>query len=308
MAFGHNWVVLSVVVPFPWNKEKAIAVPVLWRLYRPEKYTPPSQYRKRTELARELIQIFASWVPSDMRIHVIGDSKYACKTILRALPPGVDFTGPVIMLYGQPETNLGPGRPRKKGKRLLSPKELADCETVPWRKVKLDIYGNITVLVKEQVGIWYRVAPGRLVRVIVTRDPRGRMKDGAYFTTQTELCCKDILRVFSKRRTLELCFRDAKQYFGIEKPQNGWWRRRRGRRQKKKKPGPNPTGKIGRQAILHTLPFIFSVYGILVVWYFQYGNREEDLKLARKFCPWYRHKKEVSFQDMLNAARRHLRK
>ena len=152
------------------------------------------------------------------------------------------------------------------------------------------------------------MAPGRLVRVIVTRDPRGRMKDGAYFTTQTELCCKDILRVFSKRWALELCFRDAKQYLGIEEPQNGWWRRRRGRRQKKKKPGPNPTGKIGRQAILHTLPFIFSVYGILVVWYFQYGNREEDLKLARKFCPWYRHKKEVSFQDMLNAARRHLRK
>ena len=33
-AFGHNWVVLSIWVPLPWNPERGIAVPVLVRLYR----------------------------------------------------------------------------------------------------------------------------------------------------------------------------------------------------------------------------------------------------------------------------------
>jgi len=54
-SFGHNWVVLSLWVPLPWNRERGMAIPVLFRLYRPKKRCPKSRYRKRTELASEML-------------------------------------------------------------------------------------------------------------------------------------------------------------------------------------------------------------------------------------------------------------
>ncbi|MGH6932575.1 MAG: hypothetical protein ACREEE_09100, partial [Dongiaceae bacterium] len=65
-SFGHSWVVLALWVPLPWNAERGIAVPILFRLYRPKKRCPEGKYRKRTELAAELLAILASWLPADM--------------------------------------------------------------------------------------------------------------------------------------------------------------------------------------------------------------------------------------------------
>ena len=61
-AFGHNWVVLSVHVPYPWNPDRGIAIPVLFRLYRAKKRCPQTHYRKRTVLAEEMLRILVSWL------------------------------------------------------------------------------------------------------------------------------------------------------------------------------------------------------------------------------------------------------
>ena len=50
-AFGHNWVVLAIWIPLPWNLDRGVAIPVLFRLYRSKKRCPQKDYRKRTELA-----------------------------------------------------------------------------------------------------------------------------------------------------------------------------------------------------------------------------------------------------------------
>ena len=59
---GHNWVVLAVHVRCPWNLDRGWAIPVLWRLYRAPRRCPPSEYRKRNELAVEMIAILAGWL------------------------------------------------------------------------------------------------------------------------------------------------------------------------------------------------------------------------------------------------------
>jgi len=67
-CFGHCWVVLAVLVPVPFSS-RAWALPVLFRLYRNKKECAKKghPYRKKTELARELVDRFVNWV-GDRRI------------------------------------------------------------------------------------------------------------------------------------------------------------------------------------------------------------------------------------------------
>ena len=84
-SFGHSWVIICVVISLPWNEARHIAVPVAFRLYRGKKHCPPGQYRKRTELAREMVAMMLNWIPEERKVVLIGDSEYACQTLVRDL-------------------------------------------------------------------------------------------------------------------------------------------------------------------------------------------------------------------------------
>lgn len=93
-AFGHCWVVLSVVVRFPFSC-RPWALPVLFRLYRSKKECAKNRegkYRKKTELARDMLDIVCSWSTGD-RFRVSADSAYANATVLSDLPANFDFVG-----------------------------------------------------------------------------------------------------------------------------------------------------------------------------------------------------------------------
>lgn len=309
-AFGHNWVVLSLWVPLPWNPERGVALPILFRLYRSKKRCPPRDYRKRTELAAEMLAILALWLKSERRLIVVGDSEYACHTLVQSLLPGVHFIGPMVKdaaFYDPPELQRGRGRPRTKGRRLPSPLQLAHDDSIRWKAVTLPIYGReVPALIKTQVGLWYRVAGTRAGRMILTRDPKGRIEDRAYFCTDPDFTVEQIAQGFSRRWAQEVLHRDVKQHLGLEDPQNGWWRRPHGARARKKIPGPQPHALRGEQAVRHTIPLAFVSYTLVCVWYLKHGSASADVRRARELAPWYRQKREPSFADMLNAARREL--
>jgi SRSO17 transposase len=307
-AFGHNWVVLAIAVTPPWNTERRFAIPVLFRLYRSKKRTPAAQYRKRTELAAELLRLVLDALPDGHPVHVVGDAEYACQTLVRSLSAQVHFTGPMTMnaaLYAKPKPYRGMGRPRVKGARLASPEELARSRSTPWRTITACIYGRkVSIQVKTRDCLWYTVAGTRLVRVVLTHDPKGRLKDRAYFSTDTHRSAEAILRVFSFRWEIEVAFRNTKQTLGLQDAQNGWWRRRAHAPKPRQRAGPNPKGQCGMNAISHTLPIGFLAYALVLLWYFQHGNPTKDVALARREAPWYAHKAEPSFADMLVAIRR----
>lgn len=309
-AFGHNWVVVSLWVPLPWNTERGLAVPVLFRLYRSKKRCPESLYRKRTELAAEMIQILTSWVGPHRKMIVLGDGEYACRTLIRSLSKKQQFIGPMLMnaaFYDVPPPASGRGRRRKKGRRLPTPAQLAADDSVRWKHRTVAIYGRrVRVQVKTQVGLWYSVAGTRLGRMIVTRDPKDRIEDRAYFCTDPQMSIEQIAQGFSRRWAQEVQFRDVKQHLGLEDPQNGWWRRPSGRRARQKRPGPQPHRRRGAKAVEHTVPMAFVSYALVVVWYLQHGCATRDVRRVRRLAPWYRHKKQPSFADMLAAARRSL--
>lgn len=312
-SFGHSWVILSLWVSLPWNPERGIAVPILFRLYRSKKLTPTKDYRKRTQIARELVEILAGWLKGRGRpVLLVADSEYACRNVVRRLPPDFEFAGPIVMnaaLNSLDVPDRAPGQrgaPRKRGPRLPSPAELLADESVPWTRHTLTLYGHeVQVLVKTVECQWYQVTGLRPVKVILTRDPRGRWKDRAFFTTVTTATIADTLTAISRRWSLEVTFRDLKQHLGLMDPQNGWWRRDHARK-KAPPPGPQPRGRRGSRAVLRTVPLVLSLYGIVYAWYFHCGNPSQDVRAARVAAPWYTHKHEPSLLDILAALRRHL--
>lgn len=304
--YAHNWVVAAIWIRLPWGQGRGLAVPILFRIYRSKKRCPQRKYRKRTEIAAELIDLVSSWLPEGRRLHVVGDAEYACRTIVRKLPDNASFTGPMSMdaaLYASPTKHRGRGRPRRKGKRLPSPQKLGNS----WRRVTVSIYGKkVIAKVKMMTCLWYTVAGTRLVRVIVTRDPSGRIADRAYFTTAVESSADSIMAQFARRWEIEVAFRNTKQAMGIQDPQNGWWRRPQGTPRPKKRPGPDPREHVGHLAINHTLAMAFVAYALTIVHYLAHGDADRDVERARAAAPWYTHKSNPSFNDMLAAIRREI--
>jgi len=308
-AFGHNWVVLSVWVPRPWNREKGFALPVMVRLYRSKKLCPKGEYKKRTALARKMLDLLVSWLPEGRRLDLAGDGEYACKTVLRNLGPSVVFTGPMLMgaaLSTPPPPRTGRrGRPRSKGQRLRSPSGRAKKNR--WKAHTIRLYArDVEILIQTWTCLWYTVRGPELVRVVLTRDPKGRLNDRAFFCTDPSRCAAQILMRYAHRWGLEATFQAVKQTLGLEEPRNGWWRREHGKRANTRRAGPRPNGDRGRTAVEHTVPLILTVYGIVAVWFFRHGNAEREVAKQRKAKPWYRDKTEPVYTDMLAALRRAL--
>ena len=309
LSFGHNWVVLSIWVPYPWNRERGVAVPLLFRLYRSPGRCPRAEYRKRSELARELLAALAPWLPEDRTLDLAADREYACRTLLRDALDKLQFTGPMplnaaLCVPGPlPEQRMG--RPRTKGHRTPSPKAMTRKHSTPWREVTASLYGRqVTVLIKTWIAAWPRVLGQRAVRVVLTRDPKGRWADRVYFSTDIEQSAQAILERYARRWSLEVTFRNAKQDLGLEDPRNGWWRRNCGSKRPPKKAGPEQRGNRGRLATERTVPLIFMAHALVIAWYLKHGNPHSDTMRARRTRPWDRQKTEPAFGDMLRALRR----
>jgi len=73
------------------------------------------------------------WIPQDRKVILAGDTEYACRELVRGLPERIVFVGPMHMdaaLYHPPPPKKeGGGRPRVKGKRRLSPRQLIAAGT-----------------------------------------------------------------------------------------------------------------------------------------------------------------------------------
>jgi hypothetical protein len=137
-AFGHNFVVFSLQVALPFAPNKYWAFPILVRLYRkrqthqrapgkggklerkPTGQATAKQYRTRPQLALEMIQIVAGWIPQRM-LRVLGDSEYAGQSISRHLPANAKLISRMnrkAALYEPAAKIAKRGRRRKKGDPL----------------------------------------------------------------------------------------------------------------------------------------------------------------------------------------------
>ena len=297
-SFGHSWVVLSLHLCFPFAPEKVWALPLLVRLYRKQNHSrgrgrngkpenkqtgaaSSQHYRTRPQLALEMIIKVANWVPQ-RKLRLVGDCEFAGGSISRHLPANVELISRMVLdaaLYEPAPVKASRlGRPRKKGKRLPSPQQIAQ-DSSPWRKATVPLYGRpVKVWFKSLVALWYSSAGQKPLRIVVVRDPRGRRRDDCFFSTDLTLNPTQILQIYSWRWPLEVCFRDVKQLLGFEHPQN----------------------RVSR-ATQRTAPFVFYVYDLVLLWYAQSGHYLASQSLIDRL--WYRQKATVSFEDMLRTLR-----
>ncbi len=108
-----------------------------------KKLCPESEYSKRTDLARAMLDRVREIMPADKRLLLTGGSEYACKTLLRDLPPGIELAGPIHMHvapYGLAKAYSERGRPRKKGDGELSPHDRLGRKGGNWRRVTVFMY------------------------------------------------------------------------------------------------------------------------------------------------------------------------
>lgn len=284
-SFGHVWVVLAIVVQVPFSKRRW-ALPVLFRLYRNEKecLAKKHPYRKKTELARDLVDVLAAWA-GERRIHLAADSAYCNDTLTRGLSSTVVLFGsmrPDAVLTAVPtaQERRKTGRRRVRGKLLPKPEKLARNDRVPWLSCKAFLYGKLqSVQYKTIDAQWYRACGSRLVRIVIVRVDTGKIGIRVFFCTDPTKTVVEILETYGERWAIEICFRDLKQLLGF---------------------ADSPARK--RAAVERTAPFVGFIYTILVLWFAQHAwNTPAAMPPIR---PWYRHRKGASFADILRCAQR----
>jgi len=299
-SFGHSWVVFSLHVSFAFAPGKVWALPILVRLYRKRKKSnlapgrsgkperkqtgqaAGKQYRTRPQLALEMIQIVAQWL-GPRKLRVLGDSEYAGGSISRHLPANTELISRMTMnaaLYAlPPRQTAGRGRRRKKGARLSNPLQMTQDSRRSWSKTTVRLYGRkVRVWFQSIDALWYSSAGPRLLRIVVVRDPRRRRRDDCFFSTDLTLKPPQILETFALRWPLEVCFRDVKQFLGLEDPQN----------------------RVSK-ATQRTAPLIFYIYDLVLLWHAQSGHLSAPQSAIERL--WYKRKTSVSFEDILRNLR-----
>jgi DDE superfamily endonuclease len=281
-GFGHCWVTLCVVMSVPWS-HRPWALPVLFRLYRPAADTPKDAYRKKTQLAREMLDRVLTWFPA-LQLEVAADQAYCNHTLLGGLPQRVTWQGAMrpdaaLTAVPPPNTQGRRGRPRKRGDRLPSPATLARDSKVPWTQITYDRGGTqATVAYKTCVAQWYAVTGACLLRIVVVRQDHGRIPWRVYFCTDVTRTVADLLTHGSWRWSIEVWYRDAKQWLGL---------------------GDSPAQTA--TAVLRTTPFLGLLSTALVLWF--WDARLYDAADLLPTTTWYRQKQTYSFSDILRTAR-----
>jgi SRSO17 transposase len=299
VSWGHDWVVLTLIVRCPfWAPTKAWSLGIAFRLYRnrqgltkgkrkakgkkqPKPKRDPN-HRTRPELAVELISLVASWFP-ERKLIVSGDSAYGGASVLRKLPANVELIShvhPKGALY-EPPPPREPGTRgagRKKGKRLPGMTSWAEDGAQSWKKLVFDQFGlHATLLVKTMQALYYKAGKDRLLTIVLVRDALGKRPDQMFYCTCLDWNARQILSEYSARWSIEVTFENSKQLLGLEDPANRT-----------------------EKAVRRTAPMALVLYSLTVVWFHQVGHRHVQFPDR----PWYLHKEEPSFADMLTTLRR----
>jgi hypothetical protein len=285
-AFGHCWVVLAVLLPMPFSS-RTFALPVLFRLYRTVKSCERAgqPHRKKTELARDLLDVFAVWAGA-RRVEIAADCAYCNDTITRGLPENFVLFGamrPDAVLTALPAKRpRKPGRPSRRGRPVAKPEAIAKDKRRPWLSCEATLYGVRRVVRYKTVDAqWYRACGIRLLRIVIVKVDDGAIGMRVFFSTDVSVEVPVLLETYAGRWAIEVCFRDLKQLLGF---------------------GDSSARK--RAAVERTAPFVGLVYTTLVLWFAEGIHRTRIA--APPLRPWYRHKRGLCFADVLRAAQRAL--
>ena len=272
-GLGLNLVVLTLRVQPPWGGEP-LGLPLNVRLHRKHDLTT-------LDLAGQMLRELAAWFPQ-RHWRLATDGAYA--SLAKRGLPHCHLTSRLrrdAALYElPPQTRCAKrGRPRKKGRRLPTPEQMAQTSS-GWKRLTLHLRGKrVQRLAFARQVLWYEVCPDRAVLLVICRDPKGKEPDDFFFTTDLTATATQVIEQYAGRWSIEDTFKNVKQHLGGQDPQV--WK------------GQGP---------MRAAAFAFWLYSLTWAWYLQ--THRSTPRLPRR--PWYPQKARPSFADALAAVRRSL--
>lgn len=280
VSWGHSWVVLAVLVRFPFCPHRVFSLPILCRLYLNHKACATWRVVERTRpaLAVELLGRLCTRYP-ERAFHAVADSTYGGESVLGQLPQNCGWTSrlPLDARLHEPLSPRRPGkpgRPRRRGPRMASPEQLLAQRA---HRTCLHLYGrHDRVRLSTQVSCWYSV-PTRPLRIVAVEPLCGGRPVQALYSTDDKAAPEAVLQQYSRRWSIEEVNRACKTHLGMEQPQ-GW----------------TPL------AVKRTAPVALLLYSLIVLWFARVGVHAYH----PPHRPWYPSKPNPSFFDMLQTLRR----
>ena len=215
--WGHNWVVMAVVIRA--SHKISIALPFWIRLYRPKDRCAPGEFRTRHQMAAAALQLVRSLFPG--RIRLLADGAYANDSLVRPVRDlGMHLVSRLrsdacLRAPTPPRrTKAARGRRPKHGARLGKLSSLARSRAC-FRRQRVSIYGKeVDLLVREFEAYW--PALQRVIKVVITRDPRRPKRRAYLFSTDIRMLASEIVESFAQRWSIEQLFSVAKTQMGLD--------------------------------------------------------------------------------------------
>jgi DDE superfamily endonuclease len=286
-SFGHKWVVLAVRFHWPWLK-RPWALPCLMMLWISEKNCPKYGLKHRTpiELSIIMLNLLHKWFP-DRRFIIVGDGGFASLELTKfaAKNPWIQLVSRLrrdAQLFDPAITQPKRGRRRDKGKRLLSPEKLANKKNAPWLKTIVTWYGGESkkVLYMYNQALFYQPGKGTVkIAWVLIRDPKGKLRDEAFYTTDLSMAPEEIIRHFVERWTIEVTFEESKRFLAVESTRN------------RKK-----------ESVLRSFPLLMGLFSLISLWYFKRFKQQPKVTTAQD---WYQ-KNQPTFADAIKTMRKEI--
>jgi hypothetical protein len=283
--WGHKWVVLAVLVQFPFAS-RPWALPVLVGLYRSKQDNAKRGRAHKTpaQLMQLLLRILLRWLP-DRQFVFAGDGGYGSHEV--ALLAGRSQERLVVVskfpadanLYEPPPPYPGRYRPRVKGKKMDKPHEVV-ARSAPTR-LNVAWYGGgrRDVEVVSGTGHWYKAGQGLVeVRWVYVHDLSGTHRDEYFYSTDVAMTPQQIIEEYTGRWNVETTFEEARAYLGLESTR-GWCQR----------------------TVLRAEPCLLGLYSVVALMYWLLPERDQE----QGTIDW-EGKRTVTFSDAITAVRRWL--
>ena len=281
--WGHRWVVLAVMVKFPFARRRW-ALPVLVALYRPEELDRKEKRQHKTpaDLARQLIAVLIHWFPG-RKFVFLGDGGYASHELAafcqRHQTTLVSRFHKRANLYGPPPARRpgAKGRPRVKGKKLASPEQVVVKSRLKKVTVEWTSGTRRRVGLVSGTGHWYKGGQGLVeVRWVFVRPLDGRHRDEYFYATDVRLTAEEIVGYYTRRWSIETTFEEMREHLGFE-----------------------TTRQRAKKSVLRTGPWLLGLFSVVCL---VFANHARTHKVRAAQQPWY-HKAEPTFSDALATVR-----
>jgi hypothetical protein len=287
-CFGLKWITVMMLKKFSWNP-RMFALPIMTVLAPSEKANQKEGKRHKTTIdwTVQVVKQLRRWLPN-RRIVVPTDGGFANARLgWTAIKQKVHLATRLrhdARLFDFPEEQIGPGRKAKKGRRLMTPREMLKQPDLDWQETEVLWYGGQRRKVQYLTFtcLWHVVGNEPLpVRIVLLKDPVGEYEPVVLMGVSHDcsLNAIEIIEGFVSRWNQEVTHREGREHLGVE-TQRQW----------------------SDKAIARVTPVLFALYTLVLLM----ANRLHEIApLEPQSTAWYK-KEHVTFSDALRAVRKAL--